>query len=340
MGRQRDLSSEKRAQIEVLSKEGLSQRSIATRLKVSQSAVSRTLTRLSEKGDYDSRRRCGRPTITSLHGDRAIRRAAVANPFISSGEVRANLAPVIPNISARTIRRRLSDKFGLKSHKPSRKPFLTAKNRRDRLAFCRQYRNWTAEQWKTVMFSDETKVSQFRSYRPSVRRPQGQRYNERYVVKSVRSTPSVMIWGAITASGRCGLHFVPKNTTIKGADYLAIIQERVPRFMTMRGTTILQQDGAPCHNAKIVKDWITASNFELLQGWPGNSPDLNPIENCWVMVKRLLQAHNCTSYNDLVEKTKAVWVQEITAEYCRGLVESMPARIEACLKNNGGPTKY
>jgi esterase/lipase superfamily enzyme len=41
---------------------------------------------------------------------------------------------------------------------------------------------------------------------------------------------------------------------------------------------IFQQDGAPCHTAKICTKYFTDSNIKVLS-WPGNSPDLNPIEN-------------------------------------------------------------
>ena len=151
-----------------------------------------------------------------------------------------------------------------------------------------------------------------------------------------------MIWGGggITATGRCGLHFVPPKETINAAKYLQIIQEKVPQFMFLKNTTILQQDGAPCHSAKSVKDWIASSTFELLNGWPGNSPDLNPIENCWVKVKSLVAQHNCSSRDELIEAVKRVWCQEIDEEYCRNLVNSMPRRIAACLANKGLCTKY
>ena len=45
---------------------------------------------------------------------------------------------------------------GLVSRRAAKKPLLSRKNIRDRLIFCRRYRDWTAEDWGKVIFSDES----------------------------------------------------------------------------------------------------------------------------------------------------------------------------------------
>uniref|UniRef100_A0A4W5Q2P1 Transposase Tc1-like domain-containing protein n=1 Tax=Hucho hucho TaxID=62062 RepID=A0A4W5Q2P1_9TELE len=48
--------------------------------------------------------------------------------------------------SARTVRRRLLE-GGLVSSRAAKNPLLSRKNIRDRLIFCKRYRDWTAEDW-------------------------------------------------------------------------------------------------------------------------------------------------------------------------------------------------
>ena len=46
-------------------------------------------------------------------------------------------------------------------------------------------------------------------------------------------------------------------------------------------TDIFQQDGAPVHTSKVALKWLE-NNLNSFWGkgvWPGNSPDLSPIEN-------------------------------------------------------------
>ena len=160
------------------------------------------------------------------------------------------------------------------------------------------------------------------------------------MLQTVKQAPKVMIWGAITANMRCGLWFMPANSTITGRVYLEILQEKVPIFMNISQSTIFQHDGAPCHTSKLVSKWLHENGIEVLGPWPGNSPDLNPIENCWNYLKDRVARLKPVSIDDLQHKIKMVWTQDITPEYLKKLIHSMPNRLQACLKANGGPINY
>jgi DDE superfamily endonuclease len=75
--------------------------------------------------------------------------------------------------------------------------------------------------------------------------------------------------------------------------------------------------------------------------WPAQSPDLNPIEHLWNHLKRRLAEYEVVPNGilELWERVEKEW-NNIGAEVCHNLIESMPRRVAAVLKAKGGYTKY
>ncbi len=99
---------------------------------------------------------------------------------------------------------------------------------------------------------------------------------------------------------------------------------------------IVHQDLAPAHTAKSTKSWLNDHGVGVLD-WPANSPDLNPIENLWAIVKRNIRnkrPRNADELKATVKETRA----SILTQQCHKLITSMPRRIEAVIKAKGAPT--
>ncbi len=101
---------------------------------------------------------------------------------------------------------------------------------------------------------------------------------------------------------------------------------------------IFQQDLAPAHTANGTKRWFNDHGVTVLDR-AENSPDLNPIENLWSIVKRKMSEIRPNNAEDLKAAIKAAWAS-ITPEQCHSLIASMPCRIDAVFHAKGGPTKY
>ncbi|CAJ0965481.1 unnamed protein product [Ranitomeya imitator] len=65
--------------------------------------------------------------------------------------------------------------------------------------------------------------------------------------------------------------------------------------------------------------------------WAAQSPDLNPIENLWNVIKRMMDSHKSSN------KELLLFLRQ---KQCESLVESMPRRMKAVIKDHGYSTKY
>jgi len=194
------------------------------------------------------------------------------------------------------------------------------------------------------MFSDEAKFDTVNSRSVTVRRSKSMnRYADKYVVKTVKHSPSVMMWACFSGrSGRGGMYALPQNTTMNGEKYKIVLEDHLIPFMKATKTPYFLQDGAPCHKSKVVMNHLKQYEKEFtIMDWPGNSPDLNPIENCWSYMKRKLKGDSTiTSARKLEDAIKLMWVKDMDLKYFQNLADSMPKRIKWVLEHNGEMTNY
>ena len=208
-----------------------------------------------------------------------------------------------------------------------------------RLAFAKKHQKWTAKEWGKVMFSDESTLQKFVVKKRLVRLPRGTRFMQKYTFSTMKHPPNQVIWGAISENGVAGLFFLPHGTTMNGPRYVELLEEKPKIHTAVHNCTVFMQDGAPCHRSKVATTFLAKNRIKVLD-WPGNIPDFNPIENLWTNLKDKVAERQPARAKDLVKVIKEVWVKEISQEYYRNLVCSMPRRLQDVIKNGGGSTKY
>lgn len=100
------------------------------------------------------------------------------------------------------------------------------------------------------------------------------RYDHRYTMKTVKHFDSVMVWVFFSGEkGRGGLYFLPKNVTLKGKNYIEVLEEHLLTFYSIHSCECFMHDGTPTPKSRAVIDFLNEENIEVLD-WPGNSPNL------------------------------------------------------------------
>jgi len=106
-------------------------------------------------------------------------------------------------------------------------------------------------------------------------------------------------------------------------------------------------DNARPHTATATKAALEQTGIPVIE-WPPGSPDLNPIEHVWMKMKQHIhdnsdakfwQSNTAANREELQRLIQQAW-DSITPEFLGGLVDSMPARCQAVLDAQGGPTPY
>ena len=98
------------------------------------------------------------------------------------------------------------------------------------------------------MITDESTFQQlWSSGYNHIRRSPNERYNPRYTNNTVKHPPSIMCWGAITASGRAGLALLAKRVRLNSQGCMQILEEKAKLHMCILHVTRFQQDSTPCH---------------------------------------------------------------------------------------------
>ena len=344
MARGKDTSITVRHEIAALMQHSdLTHRQIASKFGVSPKTVQRIGKMARESVSLETKRvgNCGRKRATTKRGDRLITRTVLENRKSSLKELLHKVRERGVAISRRTLRRRLKE-AGLVAKRPLRKPLLTPTMIRKRLQWAKKYKNWTEEDWDKVIFSDESTFVILEDKSEHVRRRPGEELLPECLKSTVKHPTFAMVWSCISSKGLGHLYIV--KGTMRQDQYKMVLEKKLKKqieewFPTGTGFTFMH-DGAPCHTAKSVSQYLASENIPVLS-WPGNSPDLNPIENVWAIVKRRMAQKHITSKDQLIRELIQTWKHDPEVkEIVKNCTRSMPRRVREVLRLGGQRTKY
>ena len=107
--------------------------------------------------------------------------------------------------------------------------------------------------------------------------------------------------------------------------------------LTRNPNFILMEDNAPCHNAYYTTKEREKEEISKVD-WPPNSPDFNPIEHIWTLLKRRILRRRGSERITTVGAMKVVLQEEwdrIAVEEINLEILKLPVIMQRCLAVNG-----
>jgi transposase len=222
-----------------------------------------------------------------------------------------------------------------------KKPLIHERNQLKRVIFAEERKEKSPEFWRRIIWSDETTVRSIPTSKIVTSWVHsGTKVEDRPINPQVHSGGfSVMFWGCFSWYGLGPLVALEGN--MNALSYIELLREHlIPEVAAAGIPMVFMQDNAPCHTARIVKDFMAERGLETMP-WPPQSPDMNPIENLWAIIKqrRKKKYGVPTSKTSLIDQIFDIW-DNVTIELCQKLADSTIKRLNMCIERKGKATKY
>ncbi|GES78191.1 IS630 family transposase [Rhizophagus clarus] len=272
------------------------------------STVYRKIEKIKKDGSLKHAGGNGRPKKITASASRALGQFVRRDTSISTRTLARKLENIGVEVSYRTVGRHLLN-AGYQKKIPKATPIC----------------------WPKTLFTDETA---FQLFRNTVERW----YKGKRPVRRIpKDRTKIMAWGGFCAKGKTSL-FCFKQ--IMNAEfYVEILRTHAPEISQMLGSRWrFQQDNDPKHTSRLAKAFIE-ENFPQVLEWPSNSPDLNPIENLWSIIKSKVEKRMPKNLDDLENFMIEEW-ENIPESVLINFSYSMRRRCELIIENNGERIPY
>ena len=269
-----------------------------------------------------------------------IKREVSRNPLQSSKEVFEGAGvPGIPKTSRCRILKRLA-----KCGKANIRPPLKDIHKKKRLEWVQKYMKLPFEY---VLFTDEC--------RASLDGPDDWRrgwfsaaHGRPHLLRRQQGGGSVMFWAGIVGNELVGPFRVEDGVKMTAIVYIDFLKKNfVPwhksKHLAFRKTFVFMHDNAPSHAARLTTGYLNkvVGKHGKIMEWPPFSPDMNPIENLWSILKRKIYTAG-RQYHTMDDLWDAIITAagDVSMDDIKKLTASMDKRLFSVISIHGCYVKY
>ncbi|KAL4467963.1 hypothetical protein ABPG72_021744 [Tetrahymena utriculariae] len=300
-----------------------SQQETADHFQVHQSTISRLLQKFQITGDVKDYRRSGRYNKLGAKEESKIEEMIDENKYITAQEVADTLK--VDRVTALSKMHEIGMKFSI----PQKIPQLNASHLQKRYDHCRQLKDQPMD---NIIFTDESYFQLYRNTLGNWHFEQSSNY-----VCIPQSKVCLMVYGCISLKGKSEIYIYEKGFKVDSVAYCNVLDEILIPFATkqfsekQKGKQVftqwyLLQDNAPSHRSKVTQAFLKANQIQKLSH-PPNSPDLNPIELVWALIKREVEKQQPKNQESLRQSILSSW-ESISQDHIISFIDHFKYRVQ------------
>ena len=337
MGRRSKVPGEVIIRICKMWKDGFCQKAIAENTGVSLRSVQRWLKTVREAPSIhiplqrDKPKPRGMPLKVTQDILRVIKQQLNEDPGLTARKLKKTYPQMLGNVSRRTVNGYIKvctvvDEPTCRGREKSQ---LTERYTKLRYAFAKKYSSLTLKDVRTILWTDEATFSV-----TGITSGGGYKNSDRIDPSPLKTVKTVTVWGAFSYYGLGKLVFIEDGAFMNGPRYLELLYDNLVDCFDVCQTKVFQHDCVPFHTNNCVWEWLDNCDIDYILDWPPNSPDLNPIEDLWFVMRKELLKRDTRSLSKLKESIINVW-ESLSSDLLQKLVDSFPERLKDVIRQNG-----
>lgn len=284
---------------------------------VAHTTISRLWNKYTEYGFVSSKKWIGRPTeIDEKKENDAIEMLKI--PKTSTREVATKFK--ISHTSVENI---------AKSHDIVFKTFhvhekISESIAANRLNFAKKYLN---QGINNIVFTDESYFHIFRNTKGIWCQK-----DSNPIIRKINPNKALMIWGGISSRGKTNICINNFGFKVNSQNYTETLNNYLLPFIVKEEK--LLHDNARSHVSRFTNSWLQEKEIEKIEFYPPYSPEFNPIEHIWKIIKDYVEKRNPQNLTDLEKFIKEGWLS-ISLETIQKIITQTFKEFEKCIQNNG-----
>ncbi|KAL4470167.1 hypothetical protein ABPG72_009092 [Tetrahymena utriculariae] len=303
------------------------------KISISLQSISRIWSQWQKQGNSDTQfENSGRKKLLSQNSEQQLKDYVEEHPNSTRKDLESSNIANPQGVSGKTLTNYLSDS-GYSQKKPKNVIFISETNKKKRVLWAKDILRTKKTIIRNCIFSDETWIylqdqSQGKQWIPPEQTQPLQRERKSWPEK-------FMIWGAVHREGALAFRIIEGSLDSK--QYLSIITDFFNDEAKKVDYSSFMQDNARPHISKQVLQYFDQNNISLLE-WASQSPDINPIEKVWSLLKHKINK-NMQDFQNLQQLKDFTQQTLLNDSEIKNLIsksiESIPNYLSQIITNNG-----